>query len=71
MLLDLNPSKLPLGLIRMFRLWLTKLKTVVKEDLASWVFLVFKKTLIRSNICKGFKTIRIWTLNLAIMERKM
>jgi hypothetical protein len=35
------------------------------------VFVVFKKILTRSNICKSFKTTRIWLLNLATMEYKM
>ncbi len=35
------------------------------------MFVVFKKILTRSNICKNFKTIRIWLLNLATMECKM
>jgi hypothetical protein len=35
------------------------------------VFVVFKKILIRSNICKSFKITRTWLLNLATMECKM
>lgn len=36
-----------------------KSRKVGKEDLAEWVFLIFKKVLTRSNICKGFKIIGI------------
>jgi hypothetical protein len=35
------------------------------------VFLIFKKRLTKSNICKGFKTTRIWPLNPATIEHKM
>jgi len=33
--------------------------------------LAFKKTLNKSNICKGFKTTQVWPLNLAIIKCKM
>jgi hypothetical protein len=40
-----------------------KRKGVSKEDLAHWVLLALKKTLTPTNICKGFSTIGIWSLN--------
>jgi hypothetical protein len=46
-------------------------KGVGEEDLAQWVPLALKKTLIPQNICKGFKTTRIWPLNPKTMSSKM
>jgi hypothetical protein len=50
---------------------MNKGKGAKKEDLAHWVSLVLKKTLNPQNIYKGFKTIRIWPLNLKAMLGKM
>jgi hypothetical protein len=46
---------------------MNKRKGAKKDDFAHWVFLVLKKTLNLQNIYKGFKTIRIWPLNLKAM----
>jgi hypothetical protein len=48
-----------------------KKKKVGKEDLVQWVFLFIKNALISLNICKGFKTTRIWPLNPTTMKSKM
>jgi hypothetical protein len=42
-----------------------------KGELAQWVSLALKKTLTPQNICKGFKTTRIWPLNPRTMLSKM
>jgi hypothetical protein len=50
---------------------INKGKRVGKEDLAQWVSLAFKKTLILTNIYKGFKAIAIWVTEFNCNGRKM
>ena len=44
---------------------------MTKEDLASWLRVVLKKTLIKSNIIVGFKGTRIWPLDFEVVKEKM
>ena len=44
---------------------------VKKDNLDSWIFLVFKKALINTNIRTRFRKAWIWPLNMKAMKTKM
>jgi hypothetical protein len=60
MLFVSNHSKLPLRLIKLFELWLTKVKGLGRKIYFNGCFFNIKNALISLNIYKAFKTIRIW-----------